>query len=1112
MAVKGDRKARRIRRQKLVFFPRSRKQLVPLILLAVPALLAAGACHLGRPSSTEEGMTALVNAFRLQRPLDSRISGFDYAPRLETRGNADAGADKAAWNRAERLLLDAEAEHPGAAASHALGRMYLAKRDFETAIKQFEIAMKAGPATAALYCDLGVAMLEQTLAHPAWRESGAEVERLSMVLERFDQALALAPTMPEALFNRALLYEHLSLPQRAREGWQSYLALDAASPWAEEARRNLRRLESAEPPAPAPSTQLVEDLGNAMQARDDERAWRIISQNRDRIGSVAAGTVVEAFQEACDRGDAARAGQLLNALRYAGDVENRLAGDRFITDLAAYYKRSGAHPKASLAKGRAALKAGLGWLKALDLDRARESLLQAKQLFAQSGDLMESLQADFLLAGCYRKQAELPARAAIYDRMAQVCRKSQYKWLLMQVLLEQASLEGGLANYSNVIERSREAREIAKAIDDRSGWASSLLQGAEALFYMGNHHESLRLYYEGISMTNQRPASLWVRWALNMCTAFPLNALGRTTAAAAYQQESLRLARLINSPKQIGLSHVHLSWTYAFQRRFDEAMQQAQQARDHALSIPEGDVRRELLALASLRLGQLFAQRGDFIRAGEYFDQSLGLYDGLNSQEAFRYSAQKGKLIAALARGESAGMESQIATVVELYEKFRGKIREESSRNSFFDGEQSIYDIAIDFWYAQKRDERGAFELSERCQARSLLDAVSTGPIEIEEAGAPDLAYKEVAASLSLAEIEARLPPKAQIVQYAVLKDRLLLYVLSPGRRLVVREQKISAQELHRQIASYLEQLRRRPQPGESFQPEPAQRLYQSLIDPVADLLDRQKQLCIVPDKALNQLPFAALLAPETGRFLIEDFALVFAPSATMFILGSEIAAAKAGVRAEQLLSVGNPAFDRDLFSQEYLDPAEQEARSIADLYIRPRRLLGPEATRDRFVRDLDQVDVLHMAVHGLVDERSPMRSKLLLAKSGPGPSASEAQAGALFVHEIYRLPLARLRLVVLAACRSGVERYYGGEGMIGISRPFLAKKVPLVVAGLWDAFSPATRELMIGLHQGRKTNRLATADALRQSQLKMLHDPSALYRHPHYWAAFECIGGYAEF
>ncbi|HEX7137254.1 MAG TPA: tetratricopeptide repeat protein [Vicinamibacterales bacterium] len=59
---------------------------------------------------------------------------------------------------------------------------------------------------------------------------------LPSALAAADRALARDPHSPEALFNRALILQHLNRNDEARRAWQRYLDVDAHSPWADEAR------------------------------------------------------------------------------------------------------------------------------------------------------------------------------------------------------------------------------------------------------------------------------------------------------------------------------------------------------------------------------------------------------------------------------------------------------------------------------------------------------------------------------------------------------------------------------------------------------------------------------------------------------------------------------------------------------------------------------------------------------------------------------------------------------------------------------------------------------------------------------------------------------------
>lgn len=154
---------------------------------------------------------------------------------------------------------------------------------------------------------------------------------------------------------------------------------------------------------------------------------------------------------------------------------------------------------------------------------------------------------------------------------------------------------------------------------------------------------------------------------------------------------------------------------------------------------------------------------------------------------------------------------------------------------------------------------------------------------------------------------------------------------------------------------------------------------------------------------------------------------------------------------------------------------------------------------------------MIHLAAHTVIDERSPLRSRLLLA-SEPERAAQPESDGLLEAYEIHQLKLSRTRLVMLSSCQSGIERAWRGEGAISMARPFIAAGVPLVVASLWPVESEATAELMTSFHRHRWQQHLSTAAALRQAQLDLLSSSAPIRRRPYQWASFIVIGGYARF
>ena len=90
--------------------------------------------------------------------------------------------------------------------------------------------------------------------------------------------------------------------------------------------------------------------------------------------------------------------------------------------------------------------------------------------------------------------------------------------------------------------------------------------------------------------------------------------------------------------------------------------------------------------------------------------------------------------------------------------------------------------------------------------------------------------------------------------------------------------------------------------------------LYNYLIAPIGGRLDRNLTLCVAPDGVLQDLPFAALVSPESKRYLVEDFTLVVNPSASVFARAIDLSLRKQKSEQEPFLGFGNPRFDQQRF------------------------------------------------------------------------------------------------------------------------------------------------------------------------------------------------------
>src|ERR1041384_4994033 len=334
---------------------------------------------------------------------------------------------------------------------------------------------------------------------------------------------------------------------------------------------------------------------------------------------------------------------------------------------------------------------------------------------------------------------------------------------------------------------------------------------------------------------------------------------------------------------------------------------------------------QEMMANSSLHAGDIYRQFLQYDKAIEAYDRSIQVYGEL-SYPHFNFPAHKGKLLSFIAKDDDVETEEEIKTVFGLFDEYRSKLSSESQRNAFFDVEQSIYDLAIDFARSRRHDAQRAFHYSEVSHARSLHDEMLQSVQVSQREDNPDLKLTATFDPLTPPEILQRMPDQVQIVQYAVLDNKVLLWVVKRSG-ISSQEVRLDVAALRHEVEEYLSIVNEPSETREAETKQRARNLHDILIKPVEPWLDKEKLLCIVPDKFLHYMPFGTLISAATDRYLVEDFSLQEAPSSTIFVNCSERARKKALRNQERLLSVGDPSFDRNAFPElDRLPSAGREA------------------------------------------------------------------------------------------------------------------------------------------------------------------------------------------
>lgn len=1076
-------------------------------LLLLVSLIAAGLWReFSHEPGTAKGLAALTSAYRQARPTEARISGFVYAPTLAQRGGEER-VDYAARDRAQRLLLDAVAEKPGPASHHALGKAYLARQSLDKAVDQLQQAIDEDSNNSQLQSDLGVALFEMSRISASKDGSDRTLEFLARSLEQVDKALQLDPKNIEALYNRALILPNLKLPEQGKSAWQAYLAQESQPQWIDEAKHNLKVLVDTSTTRETAS-EMLDSFLSAGEARDDQRAWLPLSHNKEMItGRFIPQELARAYLEETSANRPEGARRFLRALSYAGKLELEKAHDPFVSDIAKYYSRTSTVQRSLLSQAQASQSAGYSSCLRTQYNDALPSFIRAREFFSKAHDEWEARICDYWIGYCESQQDQLRNSTARLTALAHYSESKHYHWLLAQALGWLANNFIELNEHSKAIESANRGLSITEAIDDSYNRQKILSFLGNEYIYMAQPLRALEFNWRTLQLMDQRSTSVRQIWRNYLYTTRALTALHLYNAAAAFGNEMLSLAQAnIEDPSLVHFSCLYLAQIYGGEQRFDQAIQIASESLKVSQAISDPKVSRKLSA-GSLRLiAHLQRQSGNTAQALKTYDQAIRIYDQMELN-LYTYDAHKGRLLCYAALNDSVSFEAELPTVLEQFEQYRVKIREEQNRNAFFDTEQSVYDLAIDH-ANQKGETLRALDYSEKSRARSLLDSLTNHSQATPAATAEPASAGSI--SLSLSDIQKRLPANAQLVEYSVLNDKIVIWVITSNSFKSVTKL-ISSADLHDRISKYVKGIASGPARREDVSAL-SRELYDLTIAPVAPYLDSRKVLCLIPDKALWYLPFAALISSRSGQYLISEFSVLSSASLNVFLHCTEAALQKVAKQAETILSVGNPSFDpKEYPDLKNLPAATREAEEIAADYSRAYKFIGPAALKGPIEKTLPEANVIHFASHYIIDERHPLLSRLVLAKKS-GFTSEAVGAGDLMGSDLAGKNLPRAKLVVLSACRTGGENYYNGEGLIGISRMFLETGIPLVVASQWAVESESTAELMIKFHHYRKTSGVSSVDALRRAQLEMLNDQAGPYRDPYYWAAFIPLGGYTDF
>jgi CHAT domain-containing protein len=786
----------------------------------------------------------------------------------------------------------------------------------------------------------------------------------------------------------------------------------------------------------------------------------------------------------------------------------------------------------------------------------------------------------------YYNQA-LPLRRAVGDRRGEATTLTNIGLVYSNLGEQQQAL-----TYYN------QALPLLRAVGDRRGEATTLNNIGLVYSNLGEQQQALTYYNQALPL---RRAVGDRRGEGNTLTNIGAvySTLGDKQQALTYYNQALPLRRAVGDRGGEATTLNNIGKVYADLGNKQQALTYYNQAL--LLMRAVGDRGNEATTLNNI--GAVYADLGDKQQALTYYNQALSRMRAIGDRDGkvttlnniARIERQQGNLAVALTRIDEA---------IKIVEDLRTKIVSSELRTSYFATQQDIYQFKIDLLMElhKKNPSKGydirALETTDRSRARSLVELLAESKADIRAGIEPKLLARErdlngrrdtlerekqklasskdsdpaianlnqKIAGIIKAEEELRTEIRRVSPNYAALKfptpltlaeiqrkvldeDTLLLtYSLGIDRSYLwlVSKTKIQSYELPKRSVieakaqQFYEQEKTNPSTT-TPNPQLGVQLSQIILQPIANKLSN-KRLLIVPDGALQYIPFAALpickdaICNNPSR-LVTKHEIVNAPSvSTIDIIRNSkrqtptktlavIADPVFGTNDERFRTIARaaklpPEIRGENLARQQLDRSanesgikkfkrligtRREANSILALVPQNMQLQKFDFDANRgFVTtspELGKYRYISFATHGILNSTEPELSGLVLSlidrKGIP-------QNGFLQLNDIFNLQLSA-DLVVLSACETGLGKQISGEGSIGLTRGFMYAGSPRVVVSLWRVSDAGTAELMKKFYTNILQKNLTPAAALRAAQLEMSKD--AKYSDPYYWAGFTLQG-----
>ena len=709
---------------------------------------------------------------------------------------------------------------------------------------------------------------------------------------------------------------------------------------------------------------------------------------------------------------------------------------------------------------------------------AEKTLSEADRLCSQSwskrcGDLVQAHGLDSITTG-HIEQARKTYLHAL--DLARVTNEPMFEATVLTNLSWALYLED---RYDEALSFARESYRIAKQAGAEDLASNALGNEGWEFYIVGNPEKALEVY----TMAQQEAASLGDKDGeaqFLTVAALAYVDLGQLKSAESFDLRAIKLANQINSKSKIINASEDLAQVYLYQGRIDDAEHHAGEA--EKLAKISGSV-LDVLDCHMLQ-GEAAALRHDWPRADSLLHEVALAPD---SQNRMRWTAQHTLATMYEAQGNKVAAEQAYKAAIALVEGARANLHQELSQLTFLTNAASIYDDYIHFLVVQGRTDE-ALETADWSRARTLQQGL--GLISASASVKPPALNASAIARFTNTTLLFYWMGDKQSYLWAVTPDKTTLIPLPAKNEIVTR-----IERYRRTLLALKDPLRANSGQGDTDGRE----LYAMLVAPASGAISPGRPIVLFTDGEMTQLNFETLLAgTPKPHYWIEDATVSSSPSIRLFATKNRN---PAGVQ-NKLLLIGDSVS---------ADPA-YPGLPLASLEITKVRanfptsdevvFAGSQATPHTYMSAKpEQFSYIHFVAHASAITTDPLESAVILSRDNGGGDDSYK----LYARQILQHPISA-RLVTISACNSSGNKFYAGEGAVGLSWAFLRAGAHNTIGSLWDVSDASTPDLMDHLYAELQRGE-QPANALRQAKLSLLHSSNNFGR-PFYWAPFQLYSG----